>query len=91
MQCNETETISIAQILRQKKDFLNYKVVHHCIKCGSRIETIWNGYEIDGNFISGDAWWSEVLDCVVNDPQDIICYNCLNSKERNLARFRKLL
>lgn len=90
MQCGETRT-TIAQLYNQKKEFLTFKVIHHCTKCGERIPTVWNGYEIDGNFISGDSWWSEVLDCVVNDPQNIICYNCLTNKEQQLARFRKLL
>lgn len=79
MQYNETK-ITILRSNDQKKEFLNYKIIYHCTKCGKRIPTIWDGYEIDGNFISGDTWWSEVLDCTVNNPQDIICYNCLGSK-----------
>jgi hypothetical protein len=65
-------------LYNQKRDFLNFKIIYHCIKCGKKISTTWNkDYTIDGNFIAADATWSEILDCVVNDPQGIICVKCL--------------
>ena len=67
----------ITQLLNHKKEFLTFKIIHHCRVCGKKIPTTWNkDYTLDGNFLSDDAWWSEYLDCTVNDPQGIVCYQC---------------
>lgn len=88
----EAENIDIiSRMLQYKQDFLNYKVILHCRICKKRIPTVWNGYTIDGNFIANDAFWSEVLDTTVYEPDGIVCYDCLNDKQRRLARFSKTL
>ena len=83
--------ITIAQLYNQKKEFLNFKVVYHCVKCKKKIETFWHGYAIKGNFTARDVLWSEVLDCVVNDPQGIICYNCQENKPLYLTLTKEKL
>lgn len=81
---------TIAQLYHHKKEFLTFKVIYFCTKCKKRVETFWDGYTIDGNFIAGDAWWSDALDCVVHDYSQIICYNCLGNKRASDARMRKI-
>ena len=80
----------ITQILNHKKEFLTFKIIHHCVKCGKMIDTFWNGYTIEGNFISGDAWWSDALDTTVDDPNNIICYDCLGNKRASDERMRRI-
>lgn len=81
----------ITQILNHKREFLTFKIIYFCSKCKKRVETLWNGYTIEGNFIAGDAWWSDALDCTVHDPQNIICYDCLGNKRAGHERLNKLI
>lgn len=61
-----------------KRDFLNYKVVYHCYKCGQKINTWWNeDYSVNGYFISSDVLYSEILDIEVNYPKNVICFKCM--------------
>jgi hypothetical protein len=64
--------------IRAKDEFLSYQIVFHCSKCHRRILATWeNDWSLEGRFVSGDGILSEVLDCVVYDPINVICYDCL--------------
>jgi hypothetical protein len=81
----------ISRMLQYKTEFLTYKIIFHCRKCGSRVPTVWDGWQLEGYFTSDDATWSEVLDVPVSDPTGIVCWNCLNKFEKKIQEIRKRL
>lgn len=70
----------ITRLLSQKRDYLSYTIIFHCHLCGTPIKTTWEDMLLKGDFKAGDTYWSEYLDCVVNDYFNITCLNCLKSK-----------
>lgn len=59
------------------------KVFHTCRICKKRIPTRWVGNILEGDFVADDVVWSEVLDCCVAWPNQIVCNDCFATRRRN--------